>query len=74
MVQWFRIRLPMQGTRVRSLVQEDPHMPWSNKARAPQLLSLCSRSREPELPSLRDTTTEARAPRAHAPQQEKPQQ
>ena len=22
--QWFRIRLPMQGTRVRALVQEDP--------------------------------------------------
>ena len=22
--QWFRIRLPMQGTRVQSLVQEDP--------------------------------------------------
>ena len=38
------------------------HMPWSNWARAPQLLSLCS------------TTTEARAPRAHAPQQEKPPQ
>ena len=23
-VQWIRIRLPMQGTRVRALVQEDP--------------------------------------------------
>ena len=23
-VQWLRIRLPMQGTRVQSLVQEDP--------------------------------------------------
>ena len=23
-VQWLRIRLPMQGTQVRSLVQEDP--------------------------------------------------
>ena len=22
--QWLRIRLPMQGTQVRSLVQEDP--------------------------------------------------
>ena len=38
------------------------HMPRSKKARAPQLLS------------LRATTTEARAPRAHAPQQEKPPQ
>ena len=24
MAQWLRIRLPMQGTRVRALVQEDP--------------------------------------------------
>ena len=23
-VQWLRIRLPMQGTLVRSLIQEDP--------------------------------------------------
>ena len=48
------------------------HMPWSNEARAPQLLSLCSRAREPQLLRPRATTTEARAPRAHAPQQEKP--
>ena len=27
------------------------HMPWSNEARVPQLLSLCSRTREPQLPS-----------------------
>ena len=38
------------------------HMPRSNKARAPQLLSLCA------------TTTEAHVPRAQAPQQEKPPQ
>ena len=25
MVQWLRIRLPVHGTRVLSLVQEDPH-------------------------------------------------
>ena len=36
------------------------HMPQSNYAREPQLLSLCA------------TTTEAREPRACAPQQEKP--
>ena len=29
-VQWLRLRLPMQGTRVRALVWEDPHMPRSN--------------------------------------------
>ena len=54
-------------------------MPQSNKARAPQLLSLCSRAREPQLLSQHATTTEARAPKAHAPrahalQQEKPLQ
>ena len=38
------------------------HMPGSNKARAPQLLSPHA------------TTTEACVPRAHAPQQEKPPQ
>ena len=38
------------------------HMPRSNEAREPQLLS------------PRATTTEAPAPRAHAPQQEKPPQ
>ena len=62
MVQWLRIHLPMQGTRVQALV----------RIRAPQLLSLLSRARKPQLLSLRATTTEAFAPRAHAPQQEKP--
>ena len=48
MAQWLGIRLPMQGTRIRALVREDP---------------IC-----------RGATTEARAPRARAPQQEKPPQ
>ena len=47
------------------------HMPWSNYARAPQLLSLRSRAREPQLLSSCATTTEAHTPRAHTPQQEK---
>ena len=50
------------------------HMPRSNWACAPQLLSLRSRALEPQLLSLCATTTEAHAPRAHAPQQEKPLQ
>ena len=50
------------------------HMPRSNKARAPQLLSLCSRACEPQLLSPQATTTEAHVPRARAPQQEKPPQ
>ena len=47
-------------------------MLWSNEVRAPQLLSLHSRAREPQLLSPRTATTEACAPRARAPQQEKP--
>ena len=50
------------------------YMLRNNWARVPQLLSLCSRAREPQLLSPRATTTEARVPRAHAPQQEKPPQ
>ena len=50
------------------------HMPRSNWVRAPQLLSLRSRVCELQLLSPRATTTEARAPRARAPQQEKPPQ
>ena len=49
-------------------------MPRSNEARAPQLLSLHSRAREPQPLSSRAATTEARVPRAHALQQEKPPQ
>ena len=44
-------------------------MPWSNKACAPQLLSLRSRAHEPQLLSPRATATEARVPRARALQQ-----
>ena len=50
------------------------HMPRSNKACAPQLLSLHSRAREPQVLRPYATTTEARAPRARALQQEKPLQ
>ena len=50
------------------------HVPRSNSAHAPQLLSLRSRAHEPQLLSLRATATEGRMPRAYAPQQEKPPQ
>ena len=43
------------------------HMPRSNEARVPQLLSLCSIAHEPQLLRLRATTTEAHAPRACVP-------
>ena len=48
------------------------HMPWNSWAHVPQLLSLHSGAREPQLLSPRATTTGARAPGARAPQQEKP--
>ena len=50
------------------------HMPWSNQTHVPQLLSLRSRAREPQLLNLHATTTEAHVPTARAPQQEKPPQ
>ena len=50
------------------------HMPRSNQARAPQLLSLHSRAHKPQLLSPCATTTEACAPRACALQQQKPPQ
>ena len=54
--QWLRICLPIQGTRFRALVWEDP---TCRRACEPQLLSLRSRAREPQLLSPRATTTEA---------------
>ena len=50
------------------------HMPRSNWARAPQLLSLRSTAREPQLLSPHATTGEARAPGARASQRERPPQ
>ena len=75
--QWLRIHLPMQGTRVRALVREDPTCHGAIKPVLlikPQLLSLRSRACKPQLLSLSATITEARTPRAHAPQQEEPLQ
>ena len=70
--QWLRIRLPMQGTQVRALVREDPICHGATKP--VRLLSLRSRACEPQLLSPHATTTEAREPRAHAREQEKPPQ
>ena len=46
MAQWLRIHPPVQGTRVRSLVREDPACCGAT-ARAPQLLSPCATTVEP---------------------------
>ena len=64
--QWLRIRLPMQGTRVRALVWEDPTCRGATGS--------VHHNYEPALYSPRATTTGARVPRARAPQQEKPPQ
>ena len=50
------------------------HMLQSNWPHVPQLLSLCSGAREPQLQSPHAATTEALMPRARALQQEKPLQ
>ena len=72
-VQWLGVRLPMQGTRVQSLVWEDPTChAWSNWAHGPRLLRLRSGACEPRLLSPHASAAGARAPRACAPQQ-KPQ-
>ena len=49
-----KISLPMQETQVRS------HIPWSNQAHAPQLLSMYSRAPEQQLLSPHVATPEAR--------------
>ena len=65
-VQWMGVCLPMQGTQVWSLVGRF-HMPQSN-------YSPHTTTTEPILEIPWATTTEARVPRAYAPQQEKPLQ
>ena len=50
------------------------HMPWSNWAHAPRLLSLCSGARGPRLLGPCAAATEVRVPRARAPRRERPLQ
>ena len=57
----------MQETRVQALVWERPTLHGASKPVHPQLQSLRSRARKPQLLSPRVTTTEARTPRARAP-------
>ena len=62
---------PVRHNDWASALEPASHSYW---AHVPQLLSLSSRAREPQLLSPHITTTEARVPRARAPQQEKPPQ
>ena len=64
--QWLRICLPMQGTWVRALVWEDPT--W-HRATKPLCHNYWACALEPTSHNYW-----AHAPRAHAPQQEKPPQ
>ena len=80
-VQWLRIRLPMQGTWVWSLVPGDPTCHGATKpmchnywACALEPASHNYWACEPQLLSPHDTTTEAHTPRARTLQQEKPPQ
>ena len=66
MAQWLRICLPMQGTRVWSLVREDPTCRGATK---PVRHNYWACALE-----LWATTAETHTPRARAPQQEKPPQ
>ena len=59
--QWLRIRLPMQGTRVRALVQEDPTCrgaarPWATTTEPARLEPVLrnGRGRDSERPAHRD--------------------
>ena len=76
-VQCLRIHLPMQGTQVRSLVREDPTCHGATKpvhhnywACTLEPVSHNYWACVPQLLSLHAATTEAHAPRAHAPQRE----
>ena len=48
-VQWLIICLPMQGTQIRSLVQDDSPCRGATKLLKPRLLSQCSRACELQL-------------------------
>ena len=71
--QWIRICLPIMGHRFKPSSGKILHA-TEQLGLAPGLPSLCSRAHKPHLLSLLPATTEARARRACAPQQEKPLQ
>ena len=74
MARWIEIRLPMQGTRVQSLDQEDSTCHRATKAHVPQPLSQHSTACTPQLLTPSAAVPEACVPRARALQQKKPPQ
>ena len=74
MVQWWRIHLPMQETRIQSLTREDPPSCGVTKLMHHNYWSLHSGTQELQLPSPCATAAEACMPRARAARQETPLQ
>ena len=71
-VQWLRIHLPMLGTQVRALVQEDSTCRGAAKPLCHNCWAWALEPASHNYWSPCATTTEVHMPRAHAPQQEKP--
>ena len=69
-VQRIRIHLPMQGTQVQSLIQEDLTGSGATEPVCHNYLACNSRAQEPQPLNPCAVTTEALAPRACALQQE----
>ena len=72
--QWLRVRLPVQGTRVQSLVREDPTCHGATKPLHHGYWACALELASRNYWSLRTRTAEARAPGAGARPQEKPPQ
>ena len=72
--QWLGICLPMQGTRVWALVREDPTCRGATKPVGHNYWACSLEPTSHNYWSPHTTATEAREPRAHALQQEKPPQ
>ena len=72
--EWWRILLPMQGTWVRSLVQEDSTCHGAAKPVHHNYWACTLEPMSHNYWSLQATTTENHMPRARALQQEKPPQ
>ena len=60
--QWLRIRLPMQGTRVRALVREDPTGHGATKP--VRLEPMLRNKRSPPLAATRESPQQQRRPNA----------
>ena len=72
--QWLRILLPMQGTRVQALVQEDLTCRGATKPVRHNYWDCALEPTSHSYWSPRAAIIELRVPRARAPQQEKPLQ